>query len=270
MSYKPLSGVLPHVKPRTNLATVTMPVRLASAKEIERVNDNGEISPYGVAASSTIEVPQFAILLTRKGPNMPKLRSGSKLPVFSQLNRIKAKGNNFKARRADLLRNLKFAGIALTHAKREEDVGDSNLMAAVIGGSHTVMSYRHDHNEDDPIRPGTVVRWTLPGHGVGGSQESLNDVPVKYTGTGNDILPELEPVDESRLFDDVKEYLADEEGHKTTPDKYLDAYNIKDAQVTGQKTLIEQVLKAYDNLRSREIGTVICDNGRGSIDIRLK
>lgn len=279
---------MPSVKPRTNLATVTMPVRLASAKEIERVNDGavGDISPYNITANTTIEVPQFSILLTRKGANTPKLRSGAKLPVFAQLNKIKAShGNNFKSRRQSLLRDLKFAGIAFTHAKREEDVGDSHLMAAVIGGSHTVMSYRSDHS-DDPIRPGTSVRWTLPGEGVenmpGGPPPSLTDVPVKYTGTGDDILAELEPVDPTRMIDDVVDGIAHEAGvqrYIATPGDAVAKQNAYDIAFQNSlvasgnaatRTIIENTIKAYDNLRSREIGTVICDNGRGSIDIRLK
>lgn len=263
---------MPHVKPRTNLATVTMPVRLASAKEIERVGDS-EMSLYNVQASSTVEVPQFSILLTRKGPTMPKLRSGAKLPVFAQLNKIKAMGVTFKARRRHLLTDLKFAGIAFTHAKREEDVGDSNLMAAVIGGSHTVMSYRSDHS-DEPIRPGTTVRWTLPGEGVADVMSSLTDVPVRYTGTGDDILPELEPVDPSKM---LAEIIADAfviEELKTSNTFPSDG-NIS-MHVDGilanpaQRKTYENIITAYDNMRSREIGTVICDNGRGSIDIRLK
>ena len=113
---------MPSVKPRTNLATVTMPVRLASAKEIER----DEHSLYNIPTSDKIEVPQFSILLTRK--NTP-IRPGSKtLPVFAQLNKIKAsKGSTFQEKRNSLLKELKFAGIAFTHAKRNEDVGDSNL-----------------------------------------------------------------------------------------------------------------------------------------------
>jgi hypothetical protein len=111
--YKEVKGVMPSVKPRTNLATVTMPVRLASAKEIERVGE-GDLSPFNVPANPDVEVPQFSILLTRKGPSMPKLRNGAKVPVFAQLNKIKAIGvhPSFKSKRRALLNQLKFNQIA--------------------------------------------------------------------------------------------------------------------------------------------------------------
>jgi hypothetical protein len=271
--YKEVKGVMPSVKPRTNLATVTMPVRLASAKEIERVGEGGDLSPFNVPANPDVEVPQFSILLTRKGPSMPKLRNGAKLPVFAQLNKIKAIGvhPSFKSKRRALLNQLKFAGIAFTHAKRVDDVGDSNLMAAVIGGSHTVMSYRSDHS-DDPLRPGTTVRWTLPGEGFQG--DSLNTVPVQYQGTGHDILAELEPVDPSKCLEEViTEVFCLQEskaGHAIPEDAAIAAHVRNVLADANRRALFDHIIEACDNLRAREIGTVISDNGRGSIDIRLK
>ena len=236
-----VKGVMPSVKPRTNLATVTMPVRLASAKEIER----DEFSPYNVPTSDKIEVPQFSILLTRK--NTP-IRPGSKtIPVFAQLNKIKASvGGTFDEKRRSLLNELKFAGIAFTHAKRNEDVGDSNLFAAVIGGSHTVMSYNSMHNEDTPLRPGATVRWTLPNLTKPADVANTKEVPVRYQNTGDDVFAELEEV---------------------KPGDYIDEIH---ASYAIDKVHIEAVLRYYESIREREIGTVIGDNGRGTIDIRLK
>lgn len=232
---------MPSVKPRTNLATVTMPVRLASAKEIERE----EHSLYNVPSSDKIEVPQFSILLTRK--NTP-IRPGSKtLPVFAQLNKIKASsGETFAQKRNSLLKELKFAGIAFTHAKRNEDVGDSNLFASVIGGSHTVMSYNSKHDEDTPLRPGTTVRWTLPGAKDDTTIKNISDVPVRYQNTGDDIFAELEEVTPGDYVTEIHDHCG------------------------GSEEDIKAILVCYESIREREIGTVIGDNGRGSIDIRLK
>ena len=63
--------------------------------------------------------------------------------------------------RTALQKELKFAGIAFTGVEEGFGDGAPRMIASVIGGSHTVMSYNYKHSST-PLRPGATVRWTLP------------------------------------------------------------------------------------------------------------
>jgi hypothetical protein len=237
------SPLTPHtitapIVPRQNLATVTYPVSLASDSQAIRDPSNGLYN-----TPTTNRIDPFAILLTRKDQHM---RPGSKrLGVFTRLNNLKGEGLDIKAKRASLLNDLRFAGIAHSGVSEEfANDGAPGQIAAVIGGSHTVMSFRHDHSLD-PLHPGTRVRWTLPE-----IDNTFNKPRLAFYGeckTG--VFAELEPINEANTAQEIFDLC------------------------TGPKPTIEtitKILAIYQNLNEREIGTVIGDNGKGSIDIRLK
>ena len=78
---------LPPVTGRTNLASVTYPVILATETQrgVGKGNENGVL--YEVPVPEKAAIDQFSILLTRKDS---PIRS-KHLPVFSRLNMIKCK-----------------------------------------------------------------------------------------------------------------------------------------------------------------------------------
>lgn len=232
------------ITPRQNLATVTYPVSLATDGQVNR-SDTGGL--YNIPTHNRID--QYAILLTRKDQH---LRPGSKrIGVFSRLNKIACKDSRAvskEQKRSALLKELRFAGIAHSGVSEEfASDGSPGQIAAIIGGSHTVMSYRHDHAHT-PMHPGTRVRWTLPA-----VEDRTNPTkpPVTYLGDcSTGVFAELEEIDESNT---AREVLAELGGGTSV--------NLTD---------ITKIIKILNEMNEREIGTVICDNNQGSVDIRLK
>lgn len=178
-------------------------------------------------------IDQFAILLTRK--DTPQKAGMKHIPVFCRLNYIKYDGDPIKKKtHHDMMKQFKFAGIAYTGAADGNGDGTPSMFASVIGGSHTVMT-KHCEHDGHRFTPGDTVRWTLPKNLTG-------ERPVTYHGdSGTGVFVELEPVN----YDDDLKYLTD-------------------AGYGGE------VHKEMAELRQREIGVIINDNGRGSVDIRLK
>lgn len=240
---------LPPVTARTNLATVTYPVIIASRSQKMTTEDDADML-YKIADNAKETIDQFSILLTRKDTHLQ--HGGKHLPVFSRLNKIKGgSGATKKAIRQNLMKNLKFAGIAFTGAEAGNGDGTPSMLASVIGGSHTVMSYRSDYSMiKEPLRAGTVVRWTLPEV----DNSVYTEVPVKFHGASSNGV--------FALLEEVKPETSAQEIHALmTEDGVVGAPSVN---------IIEQVLKYNAQLQEREIGTVIQDNGSGSIDIRLK
>jgi hypothetical protein len=241
-------GQLPPVTARTNLATVTYPVTIASRSQ-KQVTESDTETLYKVQDNAKETIEQFSILLTRKGTHLK--HGGKHLPVFSRVNKIKAPtATTKKQMRQKLMNELKFAGIAFTGAEEGNGDGTPSMLASVIGGSHTVMSYRSDYyKEKEPLRAGTVVRWTLPEFSETDTSP-YTDAPVKFHGaSSNGVFALLEAVEPENAEAEVRQAITD--AGITTP-TFGDA------------------LKYSALLREREIGTVIQDNGNGSIDIRLK
>ena len=246
---------LPPVTARTNLATVTYPVIIASRSQ-KMTTDIEDEMLYKIADNAKETIDQFSILLTRKDTHLQ--HGGKHLPVFSRLNKIKGgAGTGRIEKRRDLMKNLKFAGIAFTGAEAGNGDGTPSMLASVIGGSHTVMSYRSDYNSiKEPLRAGTVVRWTLP-EVVDTSAPNgsvCTEVPVKFHGaSSNGVFALLEEVKPETSAQEIHDLMTDD-------------------RVTGapSEAVIQLVLKYNAQLQEREIGTVIQDNGSGSIDIRLK
>ena len=260
---------LPPVTGRTNLASVTYPVILAT--ETQRVvgkgNENGVL--YEVPVPEKAAIDQFSILLTRKDS---PIRS-KHLPVFSRLNMIKCKNTKSatekKKLRTILENELKFAGIAFTGVEEGNGDGAPRMIASVIGGSHTVMSYNVNH--ETPLRPGSLVRWTLPK-----VPNHSNPVPpVRYHGaSGRSVFAELEEVNPETTAEMMTNILANNCLGEAETQKFkadLDC-NCSDGTAGCEKCLkkIKAVLRLNAMLQEREIGTVIHDNGQGSVDIRLK
>lgn len=259
---------LPPVTGRTNLATVTYPVILAT--ETQRGVGKGNESDvlYHVPVPEKAAIDQFSILLTRKDS---PIRS-KHLPVFSRLNMLKCKNSKSvtekKKIRAILENELKFAGIAFTGVEEGNGDGAPRMIASVIGGSHTVMSYNVTH--DTPLRPGSLVRWTLPK-----VNEQSNPVPpVVYHGaSGKGVFAELEEVNPHTTAEEIYNILNQSSLGDTETKRFLDDLGCKctpgiiDPEL---KKKIKAVLKLNAILQEREIGTVIHDNGQGSVDIRLK
>ena len=241
------SGQLPPVTARTNLATVTYPVTIASRSQKQVTGDAAE-TLYDVQDNAKETIDQFSILLTRKGTHLK--HGGKHLPVFSRVNKIKAPtATTKKQMRQRLMNELKFAGIAFTGAEEGNGDGTPSMLASVIGGSHTVMSYRSDYDTaKEPLRAGTVVRWTLPEFDDT-EMSPYTNVPVKFHGaSSNGVFALLEAVEPAKIAREVENAIAE-------------------AGVPGS---IDNILKYNALLQEREIGTVIQDNGNGSIDIRLK
>ena len=241
------SSLNPHtitapIVPRQNLATVTYPVSLASDSQAMRDETTGLYK-----APTTNRIDPYAILLTRKDQHM---RPGSKrLGVFTRLNNLKASsGLNNKEKRINLINDLRFAGIAHSGVSEEfASDGAPGQIAAVIGGSHTVMSFRHDHSLE-PLHPGTRVRWTLPEDDGNFTKPRLAFYGECKTG----VFAELEPINEANTAQEIFGTYTTIYGSSPSLD------------------IITKILAIYQNLNEREIGTVIGDNGKGSIDIRLK
>lgn len=265
--------VLPPVTARTNLATVTYPVVIATDTQ-KLVGTSASDMIWNIDAGKPV-IDQFSILLTRKST---PIRDATKhIPVFSRLNKIKSeknfKGNATKKQiRSALLKELRFAGIAFTGAESDMGRGTPSMLASVIGGSHTVMSYNNDHNSQ-PINPGTMVRWTLP---KVNNDNEVTVPPVTYHGaSGKGVFAELEPVNEKTSTEAILDLIA-EDCDSMTDDEKQDFKNLfgcdcKDApKCETMRKKIEQILKYNSMLQEREIGIVIHDNAKGSIDIRLK
>ena len=262
----PVPGVMPPVTARTNLATVTYPVVIASDSQRQLATATGD-TIYNVEGPNSID--QFSILLTRKDTS---LRNGAKhIPVFSRLNKIRCKsGPSKKMMRTALMKELRFAGVAFTGAETGNGDGTPSMLASVIGGSHTVMSYRSDHSQE-PIRPGTMVRWTLP---EVDENAACVQPPVKYHGaSGKGVFAELEPVTPETSMTAVLDEILTGDG-ATEFKKHINckcngqpcaASTCKEGQ-----NAVRAVLRAYASIQEREIGVVIQDSGKGSIDIRLK
>jgi len=251
-------GQLPPVTARTNLATVTYPVTIASRSQKQVTGDADEML-YNVQDNAKETIDQFSILLTRKGTHLK--HGGKHLPVFSRVNKIKGgAGATKKERRQKLMNELKFAGIAFTGAEEGNGDGTPSMLASVIGGSHTVMSYRSDYlSEKEPLRAGTVVRWTLPEFD---DNLPYTDAPVKFHGaSSNGVFALLEAVKPETTA--VQIYNDMEADWNAAP-------NSNKPPETPLQAVIQRVLKFNAMLQEREIGTVIQDNGNGSIDIRLK
>jgi len=259
---------LPPVTGRTNLASVTYPVILAT--ETQRVvgkgNENGVL--YEVPVPEKAAIDQFSILLTRKDS---PIRS-KHLPVFSRLNMIKCKNTKSatekKKLRTILENELKFAGIAFTGVEEGNGDGAPRMIASVIGGSHTVMSYNVNH--ETPLRPGSLVRWTLPK-----VTEHSNPVPpVRYHGaSGRSVFAELEEVNPETTAEMMTNILENECLGAAATKEFKNALECTcPPKESCEKCLkkIKAVLKLNAMLQEREIGTVIHDNGQGSVDIRLK
>jgi len=257
-------GQLPPVTARTNLATVTYPVTIASRSQ-KQVTENDTEMLYKVQDNAKETIEQFSILLTRKGTHLK--HGGKHLPVFSRVNKIKGGAGATKQQmRQKLMNELKFAGIAFTGAEEGNGDGTPSMLASVIGGSHTVMSYRSDYyKEKEPLRAGTVVRWTLPEFNDG-IDTAYTDAPVKFHGASSNgvfaLLEAVEPGTTAAQIHAQMQYDMDEDrrvnpGNPTVP-------------LPLPQEMIERVLKYNAMLQEREIGTVIQDNGNGSIDIRLK
>jgi hypothetical protein len=259
---------LPPVTGRTNLASVTYPVILATETQrcVGKGNENGVL--YEVPVPEKAAIDQFSILLTRKDS---PIRS-KHLPVFSRLNMIKCKkSTNEKDRRKlrTILENeLKFAGIAFTGVEEGNGDGAPRMIASVIGGSHTVMSYNVNH--ETPLRPGSLVRWTLPK-----VTEHSNPVPpVRYHGaSGRSVFAELEEVNPETTAEMMTNILENECLGADATKEFKNALDCTcPLKESCEKCLkkIKAVLKLNAMLQEREIGTVIHDNGQGSVDIRLK
>lgn len=259
---------LPPVTGRTNLASVTYPVILATEPQrgVGKGNENDVL--YEVPVPEKAAIDQFSILLTRKDS---PIRS-KHLPVFSRLNMIKcksAKGVTEKKKLRTILENeLKFAGIAFTGVEEGNGDGAPRMIASVIGGSHTVMSYNVTH--DTPLRPGSLVRWTLPK-----VPKHSNPVPpIRYHGaSGRSVFAELEEVNPQTTAEMMTNILENEcLGREETQKIKTEIGCPCDPGSVCPKTLktIKAVLKLNAMLQEREIGTVIHDNGQGSVDIRLK
>ena len=275
MSVPVLSTPQPPVTGRTNLATVTYPVILAT--DAQRVVTENKDEMLWDVHSPKPTIDQFSILLTRK--NLP-LRQGSKhLPVFSRLNKIKApKNTDRKKMRIALQNQLKFAGIAFTGVEEGYGDGAPRMIASVIGGSHTVMSYNNQHTQT-PLRPGSMVRWTLPkvnDDAPGNSTGPVVHPPVVYHGaSGSGVFAELEEVTPESTLAAIKENLSSiSEEEKREWEKFkIDAQTCT-CQNPGTCNhftwAINYLLKQIQAVNEREIGVVIQDNGKGSIDIRLK
>ena len=252
-------GQLPPVTARTNLATVTYPVTIASRSQKQVTGDPDEML-YNVQDNAKETIDQFSILLTRKGTHLK--HGGKHLPVFSRVNKIKGgAGANKKEKRRTLMNELKFAGIAFTGAEEGNGDGTPSMLASVIGGSHTVMSYRSDYNDaKEPLRAGTVVRWTLPEFSDG-NDTAYTDAPVKFHGaSSNGVFALLEAVEPATTADQIYNQMEADRAAAPNPKPVA----------TPLLEQIRLVLKYNALLQEREIGTVIQDNGNGSIDIRLK
>ena len=258
------SGQLPPVTARTNLATVTYPVTIASRSQKQVTGDAAE-TLYDVQDNAKETIDQFSILLTRKGTHLK--HGGKHLPVFSRVNKIKAPtATTKKQMRQRLMNELKFAGIAFTGAEEGNGDGTPSMLASVIGGSHTVMSYRSDYDTaKEPLRAGTVVRWTLPEFNDGDNLP-YTDAPVKFHGASSNgvfaLLEAVKPETTAGQIHAQMQYDMDE-------DMKVNPHNATVLRPVPIE-LIERVLKYNAMLQEREIGTVIQDNGNGSIDIRLK
>ena len=256
-------GQLPPVTARTNLATVTYPVTIASRSQ-KQVTENDTEMLYKVQDNAKETIEQFSILLTRKGTHLK--HGGKHLPVFSRVNKIKGgAGATKKERRQTLMNELKFAGIAFTGAEEGNGDGTPSMLASVIGGSHTVMSYRSDWDKSEPLRAGTVVRWTLPEF-YDGNDTAYTNVPVKFHGaSSNGVFALLEAVEPGTTAAQIRAQMQ----YDVDEDMRVNPRNIT---VPGPAPIemIERVLKYNAMFQEREIGTVIQDNGNGSIDIRLK
>ena len=257
MPRAPKAGQLPPVTARTNLATVTYPVTIASRSQKQIAGTPDEML-YNVQDNAKETIEQFSILLTRKGTHLK--HGGKHLPVFSRVNKIKGgAGANKKERRQTLMNELKFAGIAFTGAEEGNGDGTPSMLASVIGGSHTVMSYRSDWDKSEPLRAGTVVRWTLPEFN---DNLPYTNVPVKFHGaSSNGVFALLEAVEPGTTAAQIHNDMIADWNAAPTSNRPL-------ATPTLQQ--IQRVLKYNAMLQEREIGTVIQDNGNGSIDIRLK
>ena len=264
----PVPGVMPPVTARTNLATVTYPVVIATDSQ-RQISSKDEEIIYNVHADGPHAIDQFSILLTRKGTS---LRNGAKhIPVFSRLNKLRApKGGDKKKMRIALMDELRFAGIAFTGAEAGNGDGTPSMLASVIGGSHTIMSYRSDHSQE-PLRPGTMVRWTLP---EVDNQTACVQPPVKFYGaSGKGVFAELEPVtpetSERAVLDNILNGDNAVEFQNHINCKCTGPSCAADTCVEGRNA-VRAVLRAYASIQEREIGVVIQDSGKGSIDIRLK
>lgn len=201
------------------------------AKDPQRVGKSAK-KAFKFPCANAID--QFAILLTRK--DTPQKAGMKHIPVFCRLNNITYDNDATKKKdHHEMMKQFKFAGIAYTGAADGNGDGTPSMFASVIGGSHTVMT-KHCKHDGHRFTPGDTVRWTLPKNLTG-------ERPVTYHGdSGTGVFVELEPVN---YVEDLK-YLTE-------------------AGYGG-----DDLHKEMAELRQREIGVIINDNGRGSVDIRLK
>ena len=280
---KPLKGPF---KPNESLQTqaaINYAVKCATAsqKEIGK-NDNDTIFNVPNVAE---EIDQHAILLTRKIKPGTIAPSFTHLGTFTRLNMLKDKspGNSYDARRHELMNDLSFAGVAFVNVSKENatKTGAIGMFASQHGGTTTVRSMNADHVRDRKFLPGTVVRWTLPRNpnpddaaGVA-LPHGWKNPPIEWSMKACEkaIFAELEEVKPINVLQDVYvQYLMNGDS-KLTVDAAITQYDaaIKPLSATfNDIQLAKNIITAYIQLESRIVGTVVSDDGQGSISMRLR
>jgi hypothetical protein len=263
---------MPPVTGRTNLATVTYPVILATEAQ-RNATDNVDDMIWNVDGGPPC-INQYSILLTYRDVH---LRPGTtRLPVFDKLNKIGVKRQSSihtdrQVMRHSLMKSLKFAGIAFTGVEEGYGNGAPRQIASVIGGSHTVMSYNNLHS-DTPMRPGSMVRWTLPLINSAQKEKAVLVSPLAHFGAcSKGVFAELEEVKPSTNAQDIGDLICNSTDAKIL--RLKEELNCKcEDGVPCPKLLgiLTNIMEVYAEVQEREIGTIIQDNGKGSIDIRLK
>lgn len=277
---KPLKGPFKPYESLQTQAAINYAVKCATAsqKGLGKSDDDTIFNVPNVAE----EIDQHAILLTRKIKDGTIAPSFTHLGTFTRLNMLKdcskdpGTGKTYDVRRHELMNDLSFAGVAFVNVSKENatKTGAIGMFASQHGGTTTVRSMNAVHVRDKKFLPGNVVRWTLP----------RNPNPDESTPTGwknppiewsmkaceRAIFAELEEVTPTNVLQDVYIQYLMNTNSGMTPNN---AYTQYDSDLKTNKhdiKLVKDIITAYIQLESRIVGTVVSDDGQGSISMRLR
>ena len=277
---KPLKGPFNPYESLQTQAAINYAVKCATAsqKGLGKSDDDTIFNVPNVAD----EIDQHAILLTRKMKAGTVAPAFTHLGTFTRLNMLKdanpevTASNSYDVRRHELMNDLSFAGVAFVNVSKENatKTGAIGMFASQHGGTTTVRSMNAVHVRDKKFLPGTVVRWTLP------RNPNLDETtptgwknpPIEWSMKACEkaIFAELEEVTPTNVLQDVYVQYLMNANTGYTVNTAIAEYNTYLITNLPEIQRVKDIITAYIQLESRIVGTVVSDDGQGSISMRLR
>ena len=277
---KPLKGPFKPYESLQTQAAINYAVKCATAsqKGLGKSDDDTIFNVPNVAD----EIDQHAILLTRKMKAGTVAPAFTHLGTFTRLNMLKdanpevTASNSYDVRRHELMNDLSFAGVAFVNVSKENatKTGAIGMFASQHGGTTTVRSMNAVHVRDKKFLPGTVVRWTLP------RNPNLDETtptgwknpPIEWSMKACEkaIFAELEEVTPTNVLQDVYVQYLMNANTGYTVNTAIAEYNTYLITNLPEIQRVKDIITAYIQLESRIVGTVVSDDGQGSISMRLR